>query len=268
MKPRRFRGVAAVALTIASPLIAHAADLQSWAAGQFLPPPFTWTGSYVGLNVGGVWGSGSRSTTLYDAGFPLLSNDYPNTLGAGASGWLAGGQAGLNWQSGGAVFGLETDIDWTSMNKTFSFASAPLTNYLPGDIVNVNASARLNWLGTTRARIGFVATPDYRLMFYGTGGFAYGGGNGYLNVFDNLAGLYWHGAPSSTRVGWSIGAGVEYAITDNITVRGEYLYYDLGSSRVVTIPNLAASALFPGVYATARYNYDGSVFRVGMNVKF
>jgi outer membrane immunogenic protein len=172
---------------------------------------------------------------------------------------LAGGQTGFNWQSGGAVFGLETDIDWTSMNRTYSVASAPLTAYLPGDIVNVNASARLNWLGTTRARIGFVATPDYRLMCYGTGG---------LNVFDNLAGLYWRGAPSSVRVGWTIGAGVEYAITDTITLRGEYLYYDLGSSRVVAVPNLAASAVFPGVYATARYNYDGSVFRVGMNVKF
>ena len=99
------------------------------------------------------------------------------------------------------MFGLETDIDRTSVNKTFSFASAPLAAYVPGDIVNVNASARLNWLGTTRGRIGFVATPDNRLMFYGTGGFAYGGGNGYLNVFDNIAGLYWHGAPSSTRFG-------------------------------------------------------------------
>jgi outer membrane immunogenic protein len=94
MKPRRFRGIAAAALTVAGPLAAHAADLSSWSARQFFAPPFTWTGSYVGLNAGGVWGSGSRSTTLYDAGFPLLSNDYPNTLGAGASGWLARGQTG------------------------------------------------------------------------------------------------------------------------------------------------------------------------------
>jgi outer membrane immunogenic protein len=78
----------------------------------------------------------------------------------------------------------------------------------------------------------------------------------------------WHGAPSSTRVGWTIGVGVEYAITDNITLRGEYLYYNLGSSNLATVPNLAASAFFPGVYATARYNYDGSILRVGMNFKF
>ena len=149
------------------------------------------------MNAGGVLSSGGRTTTLYDTGFPLLSTDYPNTLGTSASGRLGGGQAGCNWQAGGAVYGLETDIDWTSMNKTFSFASSPWTAYTPGDIMHVNASARLDWLGTTRARIGFVATPDYRLMVYGTGGFAYGGGNGYLNVFDNLAGLAWHGPPSS-----------------------------------------------------------------------
>jgi outer membrane immunogenic protein len=105
-------------------------------------------------------------------------------------------------------------------------------------------------------------------MVYGTGGLAYGGGAGYLNVFENVDGLAWHGAPSSTRVGWTIGAGAEYAITDNVTLRAEYLYYNLGSSNVVTVPNLAASAFFPGVYATAKVDYDGSIVRVGVNLKF
>jgi outer membrane immunogenic protein len=272
MKPRRLSGVAAAALTVAGPLMAHAADLWTLkeppSQAAFFGPPFTWTGFYLGLNAGGVLGTGSRTTTLYDTGFPLLSTYYPDTLGTNASGWLGGGQTGYNWQFGGAVFGLETDLDWTSMNMTYSFTSAPLTVYAPGDIVNVNASARLDWLGTARARIGFVATPDYHLMVYGTGGLAYGGGNGYLNVFDNVDGLAWHGAPSSTRVGWTIGAGVEYAITDNVTLRAEYLYYDLGGSNVVTVANLAASVFFPGVYATAKYDYDGSIVRVGVNLKF
>ncbi|MBV8440265.1 MAG: porin family protein [Hyphomicrobiales bacterium] len=274
MKARRLRlsGVAAAALALSGPPMAHAADLLTLkeppAQPVFFAPPFTWTGFYVGLNAGGVLGAGSRSTTLYDASFPLLSAYYPDTLGTAASGWLGGGQTGMNWQWGGAVFGVETDIDWTSMNKTYSFTSAPLTVYVPGDIVNVNASGKLDWLGTTRARIGFVATPDYRLMFYGTGGLAYGGGAGCLNVFDNLAGLAWHGAPSSTRLGWTLGAGVEYAITDNVTLRGEYLYYNLGSSNVVTVPNLAARSFFPDVYAAAKYDYDGSIVRIGVSFKF
>jgi hypothetical protein len=77
MKPRRVSGIAAAALTVAGALKSQAADLSTWSARQFFPPPFTWTGSYVGLNAGGVWGSGSRSTTLYDAGFPLLQPRRP-----------------------------------------------------------------------------------------------------------------------------------------------------------------------------------------------
>ncbi len=271
MNPRLCIGVVAAALTIAGPLVAPAADLSTYREPPpqgFFPPPFTWTGFYVGLNVGGVWGTGNRSTTLYDAGFPLLSTYYPDTLGTGASGWLAGGQGGYNWQSGAVVFGLETDVDWTGMDKTYAFISAPLTVYAPGDFVNVNASAALKWLGTTRARIGIAVTPDSRLMVYGTGGLAYSGGDGYLNVFDNVDGLYWHGTPSPARVGWTIGAGAEYAFAGNVTLRGEYLFYDLGASNVVTVPNVAAGLVFPGVYATAKYNYDGSIFRVGLNYKF
>ena len=56
-------------------------------------------------------------------------------------------------------------------------------------------------------------------MIYGTGGVAYGGGSAHFNVYDSLNGSYWNGNPSSTRVGWTIGAGVEYAITNNITIK-------------------------------------------------
>ncbi len=272
MKNRWLMGAAAAALTVAGALSAQAADLptrkEAPAPAMFVPPPFTWTGFYVGANVGGIWGTGSRSTTFYTAGFPWLSTYYPNTLGSGGSGWLIGGQAGYNWQSGAAVFGVETDIDWTSGSKNFSYTSAPFTVAPLGDTINVNASAKMTWLGTTRARVGFVATPDNRLMFYGTGGLAYGGGSGYLNVWDTFNNIYWHGAPSSTRVGWTIGAGVEYAITNNITLKGEYLYYNLGSSNVVTSPTIYTANLWPGTYATAKYNFDGSIFRVGMNYKF
>src|ERR1700739_1985908 len=133
MKPRRLSGVAAAALALSGPCMAHAADLVTLkeppAQAVFFAPAFTWTGFYVGLNAGGVWGAGSRSTTLYDVNFPLLSTYYPDTLRTAASGWLGGGQTGVNWQWGGAVLGVETDIDWTSANKTYSFTSAPLTVY-------------------------------------------------------------------------------------------------------------------------------------------
>ena len=84
------------------------------------------------------------------------------------------------------------------------------------DFLTENSSRRLDWLGTTRGRVGFAVTPDNRLMIYGTGGVAYGGGSRHFEVFDNDDGWDWNGGGgSSTRVGWTIGAGVEYAFTDN-----------------------------------------------------
>ena len=67
-------------------------------------------------------------------------------------------------------------------------------------------------------------------MIYATGGVAYGGGTSKFSAFDSTTGSFLTGSPSTTRVGWTIGGGVEYAVTNNITIKGEYLYADLGSS--------------------------------------
>ncbi len=105
-------------------------------------------------------------------------------------------------------------------------------------------------------------------MFYGTGGVAYGGGSSNFNFFDAYNGFFWGGSPSSSRVGWTVGAGAEYAFTDNITAKFEYLYYNLGSSNAVTVGNALALAAFPGVFATEKLTYDGSIVRAGINYKF
>ena len=76
------------------------------------------------------------------------------------------------------MLGVETDFDWTSMNKNSSFIGSTFRSGTARTTgLTENGSRKLEWLGTTRARVGFVATPDNRLMFYGTGGFAYGGGS-------------------------------------------------------------------------------------------
>jgi outer membrane immunogenic protein len=273
MKNRWLMGAAAAALTVAGAFSAQAADLptrKEAPAPVFVPPPFTWTGFYVGLNAGGIWGTGSTETTLYNAGFPLLTTYWPGgNLGGGQSGFLGGAQAGYNWQSGAFVLGLETDLDWTSMNRSSHFIGSSFLWNGQNDWLTENGSRKLEWLGTTRARVGFVATPDNRLMFYGTGGFAYGGGSRHFDVFDNLNGWDWGGnGNSQTRTGWTLGAGVEYAITNNVTIKGEYLYYNLGSSRSVIVPNLAANGVWPASYATAKVNFDGSILRAGVNYKF
>ncbi len=171
------------------------------------------------------------------------------------------------------MLGVETDFDGSTVSKSFNnvgtpFAGAGVPALLSGDFLSVNGKASLSWLGTTRARVGFVATPDNRLMIYGTGGVAYGGGTSNFSAFDSTTGSFWTGSPSSTRVGWTVGGGVEYAITNNITIKGEYLYADLGSSSFNSVGNAASAIAFPGVVVSAKLDYNASIFRAGVNYKF
>ncbi len=100
------------------------------------------------------------------------------------------------------MLGVETDFDGSTLSKSFNNVGAPFgPGYvagLRGDFLTVNGKNSLTWLGTTRARVGFVATPDNRLMIYATGGVAYGGGNSQFSAFDATTGSFWSGNPSST----------------------------------------------------------------------
>jgi outer membrane immunogenic protein len=277
MTNRWLTGIAVAALTAAGTMAAQAADLptrKEAPAPVFVPPPFTWTGFYVGINAGASWSMGSRTTSLYDPAFGFLGTYYPGNLGSSNTGFIGGGQAGYNWQTGAFVLGVETDFDGTTQSKTFNYTSAPIAGgvgvppALAGDTLYVNAKASLDWLGTTRARLGFVATPDNRLMFYATGGVAYGGGSANYSAYDATQGLFWTGSPSSSRVGWTFGGGVEYAITNNITIKGEYLYYNLGSTSFSSPVTGPFATPFPNVVAVAKYTFDGSIVRAGVNYKF
>jgi outer membrane immunogenic protein len=276
MRNRWLMGAAAAALTVAGAVSAQAADLptrKEAPAPVYVPPPFTWTGFYVGVNAGGVWSSGSHDVNFYSPTLGFLSGSFPGGLGSSPGGWLLGGQAGYNYQSGAAVFGIETDFDWTDLTRnrnvigpTFTGVGVPAA--FVGDYFSSHFHSSLDWLGTTRLRVGFVATPDNRLMLYGTGGIAYGGGSTNFSFWDATKGALWSGNPSSSRVGWTLGAGAEYAFTNNITFKGEYLYADLGSHSFTSVGNPVAATFFPGVYASGKVAFNASIFRVGVNYKF
>ena len=276
MTNRWLAGVATVVLTVAGAFAAQGADLptrKGAPAPVFVPPPFTWTGFYIGVNAGAVWGSGSVSSTLFANGFPVLETRWPGGhFGGSQTGFIGGGQAGYNWQTGAFVLGAETDFDWTDLSRHSSFVGATFFDpFGRSDFLTENSSRRLDWLGPTRARVGWVVTPDNRLMIYGTGGFAYGGGSRNFDVFDNTDGWDWNGGGGrqhSRRLD-RCRAGVEpYAFTDHVTLKGEYLYYDIGSSHSVIIANPLASTFFPNTYATAKINFNGSIARLGLNYKF
>ena len=271
MTYRWLTGAAAVALTVAGAFAAQAADLPTRKMAPspiFVPPPFTWTGFYLGVNAGAVFSQDKLNSTIYTAGFPILSNYYGGNLGSGQTGFIGGGQAGYNYQTGSFVLGVETDFDGTTLSKSGSNIGAPFVLGGLNDNLTTTGSIRMNWLGTTRGRVGFVATPDNRLMIYGTGGVAYGNGKADLAVYDSQYGYYFNGEKSDTRVGYTVGGGVEYAVTNNVTIKGEYLYYNLGSTNAVALPNSFASVAFPGASVAAKATFQGSIVRAGVNYKF
>jgi outer membrane immunogenic protein len=281
MMNRWLRGVAVAALTAVGAVAAQAADLptrKEAPAPVFVPPPFTWTGFYIGLNAGGIWPSGSRNASVFDPNASIdgafISAGFPGGLGSQSAGFIGGGQAGYNWQTGAFVLGVETDFDGSTLSKSFNNVGTPFAGPfataagLGGDAFTVNGKNSLTWLGTTRGRVGFVVTPDNRLMIYATGGVAYGGGNSQFSIRDNTTSSIFSANPSSSRVGWVIGGGAEYAVTNNITIKGEYLYADLGSSKFTTTENGFAAANFPGVVASGKIGWNASIFRAGVNYKF
>lgn len=187
--------VLATMLAAAFATSAHAADaIVSTEPVVVEPVGFEWTGFYVGLNGGYLWGN-SR-----------LFEGFETTDSFSMDGFVGGAQAGYNFQTGAWVFGVETDIQYSDASGT----------------TNVNCFActsEIDWFGTLRARGGYAFD---NALIYATGGLAYGG------VTATAPGSPFN--ISETETGWTAGAGFEYAFTPNWTAKAEYLYMDLDTA--------------------------------------
>jgi outer membrane immunogenic protein len=213
--------VTCVALSaLAAP--AFAADMATKApvAPPYIPPPAPmWTGWYIGANIGGSFGTANESATF--AGVPV------GTSSPRLDGVLGGAQLGYNWQANAWVFGLEADIQGTSEDGS---NSASRTVLIPGIALipatgTLNYSEKLPWFGTVRGRLGVLANPNW--LLYATGGLAYGEVD--TNTTFTLGATSLGNNFDTTRVGWTIGGGVEAWLSRNWTAKVEYLYVDLGS---------------------------------------
>ena len=152
--------------------------------------------------------------------------------------------------------------------RTTSYAASVSAPQPVGTLTNTDTqSAGLRWIGTVRGRLGLAVN---RALFYATGGLAYGQAVASSSgiVLDNGRNpdLYL-GDASGLRTGYTVGGGLEYAVTNNLTIRGEYLYYNLGTA---TYAVAAANALAAGegLYITGSQKFDGSLVRFGLNYKF
>ena len=179
---------------------------------------------------------------------------------------VAGGfQAGFNWQFAPTwVAGIEADCTWThakgSFNGTMTVLAAPPVP-LPNS--SIALSTQVDWLASVRARLGFLLTPN--LLAYGTGGVAWGKVDDAANNDITTSGYHTSAALSSTPNGYVLGGGLEWAVTNNWLLRGEYLFYHLNSSQ-----NVIASAVgFPSFPST--YSWDSTSInqaRAAISYKF
>jgi outer membrane immunogenic protein len=206
---------------IASPTVA--ADLSRPPPTYKAPPPppppvFTWTGFYLGGNLGAAWAQHDITDTLYGL-----------TWGSGSSNaaFIGGGQAGFNYQFGGFVLGVEGDFDWAA--NSHNSGAIVVTGVGTGDLIQITSNNR--WIGTLAARFGVAFN---NVLLYGKAGGGWVGNNGFT-VTDVTTGTSITRFNNNTRSGWLAGAGIEWAFAHNWTVKFEYDYVGLGS-RTVVVP--------------------------------
>ena len=220
---------------------AHAADLGGYPSP---PPPayidsrpaLMWTGLYVGLN-GGY--SSSRDFTREDSALPY-NGVAPERLHSRTSGFTGGGQIGYNYQMGHFVVGVEADFNYVDLSRTKTSLSGVVTEDISG-----------NFIGTVRPRVGVAFGPA---LLYATGGLAYGSVDATIagNTANTLI-----ASNTGMRVGWAAGAGTEYALNRNLSLRLEYLHTDLGGA------DLSGA----NTYAWHDHLTD-NVVRLGVNFRF
>lgn len=182
-----------------------------------------WNGFYAGVNGGYLWGNTTTS--------PAINNTNNNS-----SGWTAGGQLGFNMDMGGFVVGAEADLQWANLAY-----SEPLGN-------GSTFESKLDMFGTARARAGGTFG---QVMPFVTLGAAFGRGtsqvlNGGVTTSQN-----------ATHFGWTAGVGIEAKATDNLSVKAEYLYVDLGNQTYNGLPG-----------GSREIGQRFSIIRAGVNYAF
>ena len=239
-----------------------------------LPPPPTWTGLYWGVNVGWIGSSQySITNTGTDTGFGGLGTALnigaiPGTIPVSHSGFIGGGQIGYNWQIDPSwVWGIEADFQGTTANGSMGTVAQVGGLNFP-DTVTTVYKYELDDLGTVRARFGWLSLPN--LLWYGTGGLAYGqtklssSAQCPLAVFGCFSESTTATSSTHTSVGWTAGAGVEWKLSPVWSVKAEYLYAELGSQHNTIV--YTYGPFTSSLTSTVQREQD-NIVRFGVNYK-
>lgn len=253
--------LAAVGLSIGLGQVATAQGIS--AARVPVAAVHNWTGFYIGLNAGQSWGKTtanySQAAGGFDYGQPQCDTGCLLPFTLNPKGFLGGGQVGYNYQTGIWVWGVEADIQWRNREDTAGFI---FTTY--PDTLTLKDSQK--WFGTMRGRIGLTPAPTNNWLLYATGGLAYGKFD-HTVVQSYAGGATQATSTSPTKVGWTVGGGVEYALQRNWSLGAEYLYMDFGSDTLnARVPTVGAP--FAGVASATTFRDRSHVARVKLNYKF
>ena len=252
-------------------------ELVAVSKAAFDPTPIKqWQGVYAGINAGYGGNAVELSNSTYQpvSGF---SAALVSTSTIGVGGPLAGGQVGYNHQfSNNVVLGVESDLDYADINN-FSGArkdTNAVAFVFSGSTITQNSTnydrLGLNWLGTTRLRLGYalgnflpyisagIAYGELTSSLLSTNSFGYSYSSGGF-----LSGAVTSGNNSTTQAGWALGGGAEYKLADAWSIKGEYLYTSLGGiTRNDTTIGTAGTVAF-GQTSTSTYALHQA--RVGLN---
>jgi outer membrane immunogenic protein len=286
------KSIACIATLLAFGMTGAMAEEMAVPPSQFITstrvPYLPWTGFYVGINGGFAWGNSSVAFTAKDpaafagtcggGGAPGPKGQCINSVDFRRDGAVAGGQFGYNWQVNSQwLVGAEADYQWSNLDGSVS------SSFRLGNVgaTNMVASQTVDSFGTVRARAGVVLTPP--LVLYGTGGFALGqvhenlrvpavatsgltaGGFSYACTLGTAC---FAGSASQTLLGWSAGAGADYAVTSNLIFRAELLYVHLGSPTVTATATAVTGATAPASIAAGFPSVYFAVMRAGVNYRF
>ncbi len=237
-------GVIAVAALVAGPALA--ADLRARPIYKSPPPVtpyFSWTGCYLGGNVGGAWAYKSVSDPL-GSYTPFLAGQDLGSHNAG--GFTGGGQVGCDYQVGNWVIGGQGMFNWTDLNGN---------NLQPnGAVFN---DTHIPWMTTATGRLGYTARPNLLVYVKGGGAWVKDDYSSYTSGGLQVA------AANVTRSGWTVGGGVEQIFAGGWSWFAEYNYLNFGTNTVTFATNTVPSVLFP-----IDVQQDLQMFVVGINYRF
>lgn len=180
------------------------------------PAVFNWAGFYAGVHAGYAWGDQDDNQSILFDDPPLPADSF------NVDGFIGGVHGGYNWQMDQFVFGVEGDIDYTNIKGSEGYAG-----FVPGfGDIEGNLELKSQWQASARLRAGYAFD---NFLVYATGGIAFADGKLTSSGYNFDAPGNFSSDDSNTHVGWTIGAGAEYAFSPNWIARAELRYTDFGS---------------------------------------